>query len=117
MRCGLFSQNTRVCGVSREVHSTKETIHHRPSRVEAPQSLAKSFRIRRSEKLTCNSLICNRSKIALLQPLCLPQIRKTGGWGVVMVDYSPSHASPFACYEVGGLSVKLGQPRFGGGRR
>src|SRR5260370_40665876 len=34
-----------------------------------------------------------------------------------MANYSLSGTSPSARYEVGGLSVKLGQPRFGGGQR
>jgi hypothetical protein len=36
MLCGLFCQNTRVCGVSTQVHSTKKASHDRPSRLEAP---------------------------------------------------------------------------------
>src|SRR5260370_23016543 len=101
MLCGLFCQNTRGGGVLRSPKLRRQDI---PTfRRSDIQTISNSFRMR-------------RSKIALLQPLCLPQVRKTGGLGVIMVDDSLRRAPTSARYEVGGLSVKLGQPRFGGGQ-
>src|SRR5260370_14064162 len=50
-----------------------------------------------------------------LQLLYLPQIRKNGGWEVVMAN-SPSGTSTSVRDEVGCLSVKLGKAGFGGGQ-
>ena len=46
-----------------------------------PSATIKSFNCLRSETCARKSFPCHRSKIACLQVLCLPQIRKTGEWG------------------------------------
>ncbi len=57
-----------------------------------PSRTSHFFLCHTSEKCARNSFPCHTCKIAALQVLSLPHIRKTGGWGPIIVNYeSGSH--------------------------
>jgi hypothetical protein len=58
------------------------TLHPLSIRRFRRSNQPKPFACHTSARRACNPNICHTSRIALLQVLCLPQIRKTGGgWG------------------------------------